>query len=555
MAAAERRPNIVFIIMDDLGYGDLACHGNPHTRTPHLDQLHHDGARLTRYCSGPLCTAARAATMTGRHPYRTRAIDTYVGRSVIDPSELTLPHLLRDAGYATGLFGKWHLGDTYPCRPHDQGFDEAYYHTGGGLRQPANVGRDSYFDPDLIHNGHLVHTTGYCTDLFAEAALRFIEAQRERSFFCYLATNAPHSPFEIADEWVAPYRAQGLPETWARVYGMVANIDHNVGRVLGCLDRLGLADNTVVVYTSDHGPCGSASVNRQVRWNAGLRGLKGQLYEGGVKVPCFVRWPGQIAPRDIDRLANPIDWLPTLTAVGCTRPPEDRAIDGLNLLPLLRGELPASAWLDRPIPMQWHRGDVPQRYRNAGVLGQRHKWYWPEGGQPEVYDLAADPAEQHNLAAAQPGLEQELRAVYDAWFDDVSNTRGNTPEENYAPVPIRLGTPHENPTALTRQDWRLYGTQDGWADHLPGYWPVQIETAGDYAVLLDLPPQAKPGTLTVRCGDLELQRPVPPGSTVAQFEHLTLPAGRQTFEAYLEVDGQRLGIRQARVRCWSQPLW
>ena len=286
---SHRPPNVLLIICDDLAWGDLACHGNPHSRTPHLDALHAESARLTRYVSGPLCTPARASLMTGRYPYRTRAFDTYCGRSMMDPDEITLPQILGDAGYATCLSGKWHLGDTYPLRPTDRGFDEALHHNGGGLAQvgdwfhwgdkPFDVQRNryvgSYFDPLLLHNGHVERREGYCTDIFFDHAMAWIEAQADAPWFAYLATNAPHDPLEIEEAAVKPYRERGLPEYEARLYATVENIDTNIGRILRKLDEFGQAENTIVIFTSDHGPAGGGEGGGGGRWNGGLRGGQG----------------------------------------------------------------------------------------------------------------------------------------------------------------------------------------------------------------------------------------------------------------------------------------
>jgi arylsulfatase/arylsulfatase A len=546
----NQRPNILLIICDDLTWGDPACHGNPYTHTPHLDALHAGGVRLTRYCSGPLCTPARAALFTGRHPYRTKAIDTYMGRSILDPAERTLAEVLRDAGYATGLFGKWHLGDTPPCRPPDKGFHESLYHPGGGLAQMPYGGRNSYFDPDLFHNGRLEAARGYCSDIFTDAALRFIETPRAQPWFAYLAFNAPHSPFQVPDEWAEPYRRTDLPEKWARLYGMVANIDHNVGRLLARIPG-----NTLVIFTSDHGWCGSANVpGRGHRYNAGLRGGKSEMYEGGVRVPCFWRWPERLpAGRDVDRLANPIDMLPTLAAVAGAATPTDRTIDGRNLLPLLTGELTARDWPDRNICMQWHRGNTPQRGRNAATLGQRWKWYSPHTtGRDELYDIEADPLEQHDVAAQHPAIVASLRAEYNAWFDDVSHTH----RDNYAPVPILIGAEPDNDVVLTRQDWRVDNDREVLSDDNPGYWVVHVKAAGDYAVTIELPKLPGPMTLRLRCGDTTIARPVLPGMgggvyvehEMQGFGRLSLPAGIHKFEAYLDGEGPRLGVRFVKIR-------
>ncbi|MBI2302075.1 MAG: arylsulfatase [Armatimonadetes bacterium] len=550
---STRRPNLLIVICDDLAYGDIAAHGSPHTRTPSLDRLHHEGTRLTRYCSGPLCTAARACLMTGRHAYRTRAIDTYLGRSIMDPEERTLAEVLRDAGYATGLFGKWHLGDTWPSRPPDKGFGETLWHTGGGLMQPGNVGRNSYHDPDLLRDGRLVHTQGYCSDIFSDAALDFVRRHAAVPWFCYLAYNAPHTPLEIGDEWVEPYRTGDLPEPWARLYGMVANIDWNVGRLLARLDELGLADDSIVLFTSDHGPCPSAMAGDRDRWNCGLRGRKGDLYEGGVRAPALLRYPRAFpAGQDVDRLANPIDWLPTFAGLCGAEAPTDRVIDGVDLAPLLTGAMDPADWPDRGIGMQWHRGDVPQRYRNAAMLRQRYKWYSPHHtGRDELYDLEADPHEEHDLAAELWEVTAELKAEYDAWFDDVSSTRGATPEENYAMPPIHLDPPDGEPVALTWQDWRLYGEEGGWDERHPGFWPVRVAQGGEYNVVLDLPALRGPATLHVQCGPLALERAVSRGLSTYGFERLRLEPGDQRFEAWLDVEGERLGVRYVHVRSVS----
>ena len=551
MNPRPKQPNVLLVVMDDMAFGDLACHGNPHTSTPHLDALHAESVRLTRYSSGPLCTPARAALMTGRHPYRTRAIDTYCGRSIIDPDERTLPQVLGDAGYTCGLFGKWHLGDNLPSRPRDLGFHETLHHAGGGLNQPANLGRDSYFDADLIRNGTLGPSRGYCTDVFTDGALAFIDRHQDAPWLCYLATNAPHSPFAVPEQYVEPYRQAGLPEVWARLYGMVTNIDANVGRLLKRLDERGLADNTLVVFTSDHGPCPSATLDGQIRFNASLRGLKGTMYEGGIRVPCFWRWPDTLpAGRDVDRLANPIDLLPTLAGFCGAQVPDDRAIDGADLGALLTGATRPEAWPDREICMQWHRGDLPQTGRNAATLGQRYKWYWPEHAeQAELYDLEKDPAEQRDLADQLPDRAAAMRATYEAWFADVSHTRGETLEENYAPPPILIGDGRENPSVLTRQDMRLYDTTpEGWGDQHPGYWWVNVTRPGLYCLTVDLPPHAGPATLTLRCGDWSKDVALTTGCLTVGCDNVALPTGDQRLEALLvDAHGDRLAVKYLRV--------
>jgi len=535
------KPNILIIIMDDLAWGDLACHGNPYTRTPHLDKFYEQSTHMTRYCSGPLCTPARASLMTGRYHLRTRAIDTYIGRAMIDPSEKTLAHVLDDAGYVTGIFGKWHLGDCYPLRPIDMGFQTAVVHRGGGIGQPGdhpdNFGRDSYFDPILNVNGTDEQIEGYCTDIFTDAVMQFIEKNNDENpdqpFFAYLATNAPHSPFQIADNWVQPYRDMGINETHARVYGMVENIDWNVGRVLDKLDALGIADDTLVIYTSDHGPCPSANdksapPDKHIRFNGGLRGLKGQLYEGGVRVPSFWRWTGQFpAGQDLDIVSSPIDILPTMASI-CGVTVSDN-IDGIDLAPLLRGKSPHSDE-DRVLFMQWHRGDTPVRYRNYAVITQHYKLYRPHEDQfDELYDIINDPFEKHNIAEAHPQLVTELRGHYDSWFDDVSTTRPN----NYAAPRIVMGTNHETTTILTRQDWRIHG-DDGWDDEHKGHWEVHYATSVDYQVSIHFSRPLKNGTIFLQLGYEELSQPIEAGERVFVFDTSKTPIGDYEIEVRIE---------------------
>ena len=226
------QPNIVLIITDDQGYGDLGSTGNQQIQTPNLDRFAEESTRFNRFYVSPVCAPTRASLMTGRYNYRTGVVDTYVGRAMMESSEITLAELLRDAGYDTGIFGKWHLGDTWPIRPMDQGFAESLVHMGGGIGQPSDPPDNTYFEPTLQHNGETVRPDGYCTDIFADAAIEYIKEQRSKPFFVYLATNAPHGPLQIDEQYVAKYRDMGIENKTARIYGMVENIDENVGKVL-----------------------------------------------------------------------------------------------------------------------------------------------------------------------------------------------------------------------------------------------------------------------------------------------------------------------------------
>ncbi|MBI1338399.1 MAG: sulfatase-like hydrolase/transferase [Phycisphaera sp.] len=518
------KPNILFVICDDLTWGDLSLHGNPHLDTPHLDKMGHESTRMTRYCTGPLCTPARAAIMTGRHPQRTGAIDTYVGRAMMHHDEVTLAQMLKSVGYDTGMFGKWHLGDCNPMRPCDKGFDDTLWHASGGLGQHGNPGmfdkRSGYFDPLLLRNGDTVESKGYCTDIFTDAATDWIaKRQHNQPWFAYVGYNAPHAPHIIGDEWVQRVKGKDLPEKWQKIYGMVANIDHNVGKLLDTLDRYKLRDNTIVVFTSDHGQCQSSVVDGRLRYNGNLRGMKSTMYEGGIRVPCLVRWPGQLPASDCDALANPIDWVPTFSSVCGFVLPGNKKIDGSNMLPVMRKKSPPT---DRAVCMQWHRGDEPKRFKNATTITQQYKWYRPDSTAPdELYDIHNDPGEEHNLAPRKPDVVAALIAHYEKWFDEVAAER----PDNYAPPRIVLGHPASPTVLLSLQDARLLGTQESWGTTYAGYWLVDVHAPGRYRFDIHLGNGPLNREWVLRCGSVEKILTIP---TTCYTTELTLDAGPQT---------------------------
>jgi arylsulfatase A-like enzyme len=527
LKAAPRPPNIVLIITDDQGYGDLSLHGNPHLETPHLDRIGREGVRFSQFQVTPVCSPTRAGLLTGRYNYRTGVVDTYLGRSMMYPEEVTLAELLREEGYRTGLFGKWHLGDNYPLRAIDQGFETVLCHNGGGIGQPSDPPGNSYFDPVLQENGRAVRLKGYCTDIFFERAMEFIEANRAQPFFAYIATNAPHTPLEVAEELAAPFRAQGLDETTARVYGMVRNIDDNVGRLLAHLKRLDLEQDTLVVFLTDNGP-------QQRRYNAGLRGLKGSVYEGGIRVPLLMRWPRLFkAGATVEALAAQIDLVPTLLEACGVRLPKGLRLDGRSLLGLAAGR--EVVWPERTLFVQWHRGDAPEPFRNAAVRTSRYKLV--DG--KELYDLANDPGEEHDIAAAQPRMVAALRAAYERWLQDVSSTRG------YAPPRIWLGTDFENPVTLTRQDWR--GPRASWEPGGLGYWEVEVRRSGRYQIRLRMAPAPAAGVARFRLNNAAVEAPIEEGAAECVFGAVELEAGPGRAEPILVFGDTEIGVHYVDV--------
>jgi len=465
-------PNVVLVMTDDQGYGDLGLNGNDHLRTPALDQFGRNGIQLTRFYVSPVCAPTRASLMTGRYHYRTGVIHTSRGGAKMFGDEISVAEILGDHGYRTGIFGKWHLGDNYPMRPQDQGFAESLVHRSGGIGQTPDQ-PNSYFDPKLLRNGHPIQAAGYCTDVFFDAALKFMRQHRDEPFFVYLPLNAPHTPLEVDAEAIQPYLELGLNETTARVYGMVENIDRNFGRLLATLEHLKLRDNTLVIFLTDNGP-------QQKRFNAGLRGRKGSVYEGGIRVPCFIQWPAQLdGKRLIDRIAAHIDLLPTIVEA-CTAgkgPAADRngslqRVDGRSLLPLLRNS--DIRWPGRSLFFQCHRGMQPQPLQNAAVVTQQYKlvlspgtfsrenFQSPAEAVFELYDLAGDRSESMNLVNSQSDIARHLTAQYHKWFDLVRATR------KFAPGIIQIGAPTQDRIHLCRYQDSTYrnGQPTGWNVHV-----------------------------------------------------------------------------------------
>ncbi|MXZ08920.1 MAG: arylsulfatase [Gemmatimonadetes bacterium] len=519
----KNRPNVVLIITDDQGYGTVGVHGNDQVRTPYMDRLANEGVAFDRFYGHPLCSPSRAALMTGRYFYRTGILHTSRGGALMSDDEVTAAELFRDAGYRTGIFGKWHLGDNYPMRPMDQGFEKAVWHKGGGIGQ-APVRPNSYFDSLLWREGEDFQAKGYCTDVFFDEALAFIEEYQSEPFFIYIPTNAPHGPLEISDEYADPYREMGLDDSVARIYGMVENIDDNIGRLLELLERLGLDEDTIIIFTSDHGPAGG-------RYNAGLRSTKGDVYEGGIRVPYFMRWPkGMPAGFKTDKIASHIDVLPTLLSLCNVDSPSDLRMDGVDLTPLIRGH--EVEWLDRTLFIQTHRGSRPRQYHNCTALTQRYKWlgYPGTGGQwdfetsstdpvMELYDLEDDPGEEKEIGGQMPDLVAQMKKDYDAWFDDVAS--------DWQAGVIHIGNSAENPLTLCRYQDSEYISE------LPHGWRVKIEQSGTYKFRINRESLNGAGALGVQWQGNSQRSPLAAGENTGRFE---LEAGDGKLEIWFELE-------------------
>ncbi|MBT31591.1 MAG: arylsulfatase [Thalassobius sp.] len=483
-------PNVILIITDDQGYGDLGYTGNPHVQTPVIDSFANESTRFNNFYVSPVCAPTRSSLMTGRYSLRTGVRDTYNGGAIMATHEITIAEMLKQANYRTGAFGKWHLGDNYPCRPNDQGFDETLIHLAGGMGQVGDVTnyykRDSsYFDPVLWYNGKQKVYKGYCSDIFTQQAINFIEKNQRSGgtpFFCYLAFNAPHTPLQVPEAYYNLYKdidpSQGFDdkrqpfvemsekdkEDARKVYGMVSNIDDNLGKLFAKLDELKITDNTLIIFMTDNGP-------QQVRYVAGLRGKKSDVYCGGVKVPFFLKYPARFeGNRDIDIPAAHYDILPTLAQICHVEMPMDRSIDGKSLLPLLEGD--DIIWENRTMFFYWTR-KYPELYNNIAMQSGPYKLVGhADHNSPitdfELFKLDDDPYEQMNILGDNKGVAEALKSEFDRVYAELI-----TSENIKNPPRIVVGDRHENPSILNRND--AGGSRGIWAqEEIYGKWRVTI---------------------------------------------------------------------------------
>lgn len=427
-AQEARRPNIVFILTDDQGYGDISAHGNPILQTPHLDRLHNEGVRFTNFHVSPTCSPTRSALLTGRHEFKNGVTHTILERERLTLRATTVAQVLKSAGYVNGIFGKWHLGDEPDHWPNRRGFDEMFIHGCGGIGQSfpgsgGDVPGNSYFDPTILHNGIFEKTQGYCTDVFFDRALQWIGSVKDeqRPFFCYIATNAPHAPLHVRPEDEARYANRVGKPGLAKFFGMICNIDDNVGRLLEKLGDWGLENETLVIFMNDNG--GTEGVGL---YNAGMRGQKVTPWIGGTRASSFWRWPGTIQPADCDRLAAHIDFLPTLADIAgvALSDPLRQQVEGRSLWPLLQDA--NAEWADRTLFThvgRWPKGAAIADYKYAGCSVLTKRWHLVSEKGPErrwqLFDLTRDPGEQQDVAGQNAEIVQSLDAAYDAWWNEL----------------------------------------------------------------------------------------------------------------------------------------
>lgn len=571
-AGDSTNPNVIVLLTDDQGYGDLSCHGHPLLKTPALDKLHDESTRLTDFHVAPICTPTRSQLLTGRDSLATGAYCVCSGHEFIKPGMPVMPEIFKAAGYRTGLFGKWHLGGNYPYRPQDRGFEDVLYFKGYGVMSAPSHWNGECMDPWLMQNdGRWKQEKGYCTDIYFDRAMDWMKkcAGERKPFMLYLPTNAPHWPYQAPGEFKKPYAKVG-PRV-AAFYGMIANLDANFARLDAFLKANDLHDNTILVYMTDNGTTEKCTAEV---YNAGMRGEKGCYYEGGHRVPCFIRWPGGAlaAPGDVSTPTQIQDILPTLLDLCGVDGPRDTTFDGTSLAPLLRDSKAAAALADRMFVVQcslWDEYAAPVKWSGAVI---RDKWRLIHGR--ELYDIRKDPAQKDDVAAQNPQTVAEMRAFYEQWW---SRTEPMSREYH----PIHLGSAEEPETMLNSQHWVAPNTSSQCGSVRPGSpnngpWHIVVEQAGTYEIKLhrwpkeaDLPitaaaPQyvskvavtrkdreeefnfypvgvALPiAKARLKIGDIEASKAVTSTDQAAVFR-IQLPAGRTTLQTwFLDAAGKEL---------------
>jgi arylsulfatase A-like enzyme len=568
-----RRPNVLIVLSDDQGLGDVGFLGNPYLRTPNLDAMAAEGVTFKHFLASPTCSPSRAALMTGRHEFQSGVTHTIEGRNLLRDGMPLLSEAFRAAGYRTAIFGKWHLGDTPSFHPQDRGFDHSLLIGGGAVGQTPDFWGNTMFDPHLEENRGWRQFDGYGTDVLVFEALRWMREGGE-PWFCYLPLNAPHVPLQIGKEWIQPYRSMGLPERLARFYGMIENLDAQLGWLLSQLRGDGSLEETVVVFLGDNGTALGGDP-KPGEFNAGLRGTKASPYQGGVRVPAIFFGPGRIAEGvETDTLAGLIDIFPTLAELSGLDPQSFGPLEGLSLAPiLLSGETPVD-WPDRFLfthVARWPSGTPVEElpYRMSSIRDQRFSLV----NGVELYDLVADPGESSDVAETYPEHRNRLLAAYDGWWQSVAGKIGIL-------QPFLLGRKGDGAALLTCMDWqpsrvtgeplprRLWeqSTLAAWAsgrrvddvDGAVGGWMVQVETPGEYKLSVRQLPEAagekgafREGELIVAIGEREFRAEIAAGDLFVEMV-VDIPLGKVFFEPVLT--GQRAdGRLQGAYFCLVTP--
>ncbi len=516
---AATPPNVLLIITDDQGYGDFSIHGNPHLQTPHIDKLGEKGVRFDRFYVNSFCAPTRAALLTGRWPIRTGCHGVTHNREVMKSSEITLAEALKGAGYVSSCIGKWHNGEQYPFTPQGQGFDESFGFNNGHW--------NNYFNATLLRGATPELTKGYISDVLTDEAMRFVSVSRDKPFFCYLAFNAPHSPYEVPDKYFDKFKEKGFEDNVAAFYGMCENIDDNVGRLLAHLESQKLSDNTIVLFLTDNGATAGVKI-----FNAGMRGGKTSVHEGGTRVPLFMHWPAaKWQPHVVTTIASHIDLFPTLLELCSITPPDGPKVDGVSLRPLL--ENATTTWPERVL-FTHNPINETNKYPGA-VRTQQHRLVreirGPAGGSKakandttatawQLYDMEADSGQKTDIADKSPELVEKLSRLYDDWFNDIAQDglqRFSLPVGHAEQNPVELHAPQaffDKPLVFASGPGFANDWLTGWTDSKAKVWfEIDVYEADEYAFELAFSCEASDAGSRVRLAvaDQVLEVTIPVG--------------------------------------------
>jgi len=563
---AADKPNVIIVLTDDQGYGDMSCHGNPVLRTPNIDQLSRDGVRFSQFFVSPLCQPTRASLMTGRNKV--------VGRR-IEPNEQTLPQMFQRGGYATAIFGKWHLGEYRPFRPVDKGFGEQFLIGAGSIGQVEDYWGNDNFNTWFRDSKDEWHQTeGYCTDVLFDTAMKWIEERQDKPFFCYLSTNAAHQPYGAPEEYTKPYIDKGLTKEQAEFYGMIANVDQNIGRLRQRLKDLGIAENTLLIFMTDNGSAVAGSKAKLGKtgqkepkgelYNADLRGKKGDIYEGGSRAAAFFVWPGNFEKnREVDQLAMHYDILPTLTdllGIPLLQDPGLAPIEGISLKGLLLGENPGYPQRYYVIYQGFWPPDQPMRqYENTSIRSQNYRL----ANGNELYDLRTDVSETDNIITQKPEVAAELKTAYDQWWSANSPELPELRVDKAYPLGAKQGERFTMnslfyfdstvyPDSMKWYDAKFYqqsGLRDLLTDEaspapqmkpLMGSWKIDFQADGEYELVLRKGPREAPQSFTeIRQGNAHVALADARAETSIE---------RPTQDVTLRVNVAKPGVQM--VECW-----
>ena len=473
-----QQPNVILIITDDQGYGEVAAHGNQQISTPEMDKLYNTGIRLNNFHVNSVCSPSRAAIMTGKYASNVGVWHTLGGRNIIYKDEKILPQFFKEAGYKTAMVGKWHLGDNAPYRPEDRGFDDVFRIGGGSLGQVADYWGNGLWDGHYLHNGTWVKTKGFCTDVQFDAALNFMNQSKNNPFFLTIATTAPHSPIGAGEKYLKPYLEMGLKENIAKFYGMVTNIDDNIGRLRKQLEQLNLTENTIVIFMSDNG---SANDKKGDSFNGEMRGKKGSLYEGGHRVPCFLYWPkgGWTGGVHLNEITAHVDLLPTLLKACKIENTSGVEFNGIALNEYI---INPTLKLDRFLITEAKVNKRETPFNSAVVL----KDDWRLVGGTKLFDLKNDFSQSKNIIEQNSQIKTNLEDLYMNWYHNSKEGFNHKSAIKITKEKTILFCMDLYPGTMTKPQTKVIWNQKAVlkGDYYRGFWLLDIVESGTFEIRL-----------------------------------------------------------------------